>query len=82
MPIFEYSCLSCGNRFEALVRAGRPEPRCPRCARGELERLLSAPQVQSSTTRALALKAARARDAREGAERIRVQREYELQHDD
>jgi len=42
MPIFEYRCTACGERFETLVaRAEVPAPACPRCGAGAAERLLS-----------------------------------------
>jgi len=40
MPIFEYRCQRCEERFETLVRGGE-RPECPRCHGAELERLLS-----------------------------------------
>jgi putative FmdB family regulatory protein len=81
MPIFEYSCKSCGREFEMLVRTGTT-PACPECASTELERLLSLPAVHSSGSHALALKAAAKRDKKQGAENARAQREYELHHND
>ncbi|MQA90169.1 MAG: hypothetical protein GEU90_08035 [Gemmatimonas sp.] len=82
MPLYEYACLSCGDRFEALLRGAQAAARCPKCASSELERLVSVPRVQSASTRALTMKAARARDRQQGEERTRAQREYELSHDD
>ena len=81
MPIFEYSCKSCGREFEILVRPGTT-PACPACASTELERQLSLPAVHSSGTHQLALKAAAKRDKKQGAENARAQREYELHHND
>jgi len=81
MPIFEYSCKSCGREFETLVRPGTT-PACPSCASTELERLLSLPAVHSSGSHALALKAAAKRDKKQGSENARAQREYELHHND
>ena len=81
MPIYEYSCKSCGREFEMLVRPGTT-PAFPACANTELERLLSSPAVHSSGTHALALKAAAKRDKVQGSEKAREQREYELHHND
>lgn len=81
MPIYEYTCRSCGLAFEVLVRRG-DAPACPSCAGQDLEKRLSDVAIKSSGTHALALKAARKRDARQGAENARAQREYELKHDD
>jgi putative FmdB family regulatory protein len=41
MPIYEYRCRDCGERFEELTAADAADPACPRCG-GETERLLSA----------------------------------------
>ncbi len=44
MPLYEYRCPRCGERFEKLVRMSTPasEILCPRCSRPEPERLISA----------------------------------------
>jgi putative FmdB family regulatory protein len=42
MPIYEYSCRSCEQSFEALVDNGETVM-CPKCLRTELEQLLSVP---------------------------------------
>lgn len=81
MPIFEYACRACGHQFEMLVLPST-SPSCPSCAGTDLEKLLSTPAVKSGSTHALALKAARKRDARQAAEKNRAQREYELSHND
>jgi putative FmdB family regulatory protein len=81
MPIYEYRCLGCGRAFEALVRAGTT-PVCPACESVQLERTISTPAVHSTGTHALAMKAAKKRDQKQGAENARAQREYELHHND
>jgi putative FmdB family regulatory protein len=40
MPLYEYECHRCGNRFEALVY-GTTRPTCPRCKSDELEKAFS-----------------------------------------
>ncbi len=46
MPLYEYECKQCGNRFEKIQKfSDEPEKVCPKCG-GEVERLLSAPAVQ------------------------------------
>jgi len=82
MPIFEYECRSCKHRFELLIRGTSASPACPACHGADLEKLLSLPAVKSESTHALALKAAKRRDARQATERITAQREYEAHHDD
>ena len=40
MPIFDYTCKSCGNPFETLVRSDTV-PACPKCGSTELEKRVS-----------------------------------------
>jgi len=80
MPIYEYSCRSCGHDFEALVRASKT-PTCPTCQSDDLERRFSMPVVRSEATRAVSSRDAKQRDTRLAAERVHAQREYERNHD-
>ena len=43
MPIYEYRCEDCGNKFEKLVRrtADVPEIECPSCGQKHLRQELS-----------------------------------------
>lgn len=50
MPIYEYECRGCGNRFEKIVR-GAAAPACPTCNSVELERLLSTFAVATGAPR-------------------------------
>ena len=81
MPIYEYSCRSCGNEFELLVSSSTV-PACPNCSSPELDRKLSLPAIKSETTHAAAMSAAKRRDKKQAGEINRAQREYELKHDD
>ena len=81
MPIYEYRCQACGQEFELLVLK-TTSPACPGCQSASLERLVSLPAVKSDSTHALAMKAAKKRDAKQASEQNRAQREYELSHDD
>jgi putative FmdB family regulatory protein len=40
MPIYEFDCAGCGERFEELVGVGET-PRCPRCGGGDVRRRIS-----------------------------------------
>ncbi len=82
MPMFEYACKSCGKEFEALVRPNTAAPSCPACQGSELDKLISIPAVKSESTHALALGAAKKRDTSQANHNARVQREYELHHND
>ncbi|MBI2825563.1 MAG: zinc ribbon domain-containing protein [Planctomycetia bacterium] len=42
MPLYEYSCQACGDRFELLVRSAE-KPACPECGSARLERHLGVP---------------------------------------
>jgi putative FmdB family regulatory protein len=41
MPIYEYHCLGCDERFEELVRGPDAAVACPGCQGAEVQRLLS-----------------------------------------
>ena len=42
MPLFEFKCLECGNRFETLVfTTSRTKPACAACGSKDLEKLYS-----------------------------------------
>jgi putative FmdB family regulatory protein len=43
MPIYEFECPACGNRFERLAGVGTQRADCPRCGGAEASRVLSAP---------------------------------------
>jgi len=80
MPIYDYSCRTCRHQFEALVRQSSV-PVCPECKSEDLERHFSLPAVVSESTRGLAMRSAKQRDAKQAAENNYTQREYEKNHD-
>jgi putative FmdB family regulatory protein len=41
VPVYEYECERCGERFEELVAGGAPNPGCPDCGAVGTRRLLS-----------------------------------------
>lgn len=41
MPIYEFECAGCGERFEELVAAGVEAIACPACGSERTERLIS-----------------------------------------
>lgn len=46
MPLYEYKCKKCGHRFEEIQQySDKPIKRCPKCKKGTVEKLLSAPAV-------------------------------------
>jgi putative FmdB family regulatory protein len=80
MPIYEYNCRKCGAAFETLVRKGKT-PQCTSCGSEDLERLFSLPAVQSESTHAMAMRAAKKRDHKTATDRVEAQRLYEKNHD-
>jgi putative FmdB family regulatory protein len=42
VPIYEFRCVACGERFEVLVDAGTESAKCSLCGVEGAERLLSA----------------------------------------
>ncbi|MBN1217880.1 MAG: hypothetical protein JXM69_03040 [Anaerolineae bacterium] len=51
MPIYEYECAACGERFDKLIRSisqTLPEIECPACHSTEVQRLISAPTIRAS----------------------------------
>ena len=49
MPIYEYSCQSCGHRLEAIQRlADAPLTDCPACNQSSLKKQVSAPSFRLS----------------------------------
>jgi len=41
VPIYDYACVTCDERFEELSRSDAPSPPCPSCGAEEAQRLLS-----------------------------------------
>lgn len=43
MPIYEYECSSCGNRFDKLQKLSDPDPTdCPKCGVAQVKRAITA----------------------------------------
>ncbi|MGQ0643681.1 MAG: FmdB family zinc ribbon protein [Gemmatimonadaceae bacterium] len=83
LPIYEYVCLACEHRFEALVRSATSDaPQCESCGGRDIERLISTPYVKSETTKAKSMRAAKQRDQKLGHERTQEQLAYERCHND
>ncbi len=43
MPIFDYTCKSCGNSFEKMVKTSSAVVECSKCG-GTSEKVISAPR--------------------------------------
>jgi putative FmdB family regulatory protein len=47
MPLYEYECESCHNRFERIRKFSDPPiETCPVCGKGPVKKLLSSPAIQ------------------------------------
>lgn len=47
MPLYEYECEACGERFELIRRYSDPDVHvCARCGKGPVRRLFSSPAIQ------------------------------------
>ena len=47
MPLYEYQCEACGNRFEVIQKFSDPLPEiCKLCGKGPVQRLQSSPAIQ------------------------------------
>src|SRR5215212_3880386 len=52
MPLYEYQCESCNNRFEKIQKSYTdPAPEaCPKCGNGPVRKLISSPAIQFKGT--------------------------------
>ena len=52
MPLYEYRCRECGERFEKLARfsASASEIECPKCGARKVDKLISAFSTRMSGT--------------------------------
>ena len=47
MPLYEYECESCKNRFEKIVKYSDPPlDTCPKCGEGPVRKLFSSPAIK------------------------------------
>jgi putative FmdB family regulatory protein len=50
MPLYEYRCDACGQRFEVIQKFSETSEICRLCGKGPVERLQSAPGIQFKGT--------------------------------
>lgn len=51
MPLYEYECGACGERFELIRKfSDPPVDTCALCGKGPVQRLLSSPAIQFKGT--------------------------------
>ena len=48
MPLYEYECAACGERFEVIQQkfSDPPPEACTKCGKGPVQRLMSSPAIQ------------------------------------
>jgi putative FmdB family regulatory protein len=46
MPLYEYECDACGERFEVIQKFSEMTEQCRRCGKGPVRRLMSSPAIQ------------------------------------
>jgi putative FmdB family regulatory protein len=50
MPLYEYQCDACGQRFEVIQKFSETADACRKCGKGPVHRLLSSPAIQFKGT--------------------------------
>jgi putative FmdB family regulatory protein len=80
MPIYDYQCLDCSERFEALILKNTPTPTCPACKSAKLEQLISMFAVDSEGTRDINARGIRAKNAAATKEYHVEQIKHEREH--
>ena len=53
MPVYEYSCLKCSERFSVLQKTtcGKNETKCPKCGSDDVKKMMSSFCCSSGTGR-------------------------------
>jgi putative FmdB family regulatory protein len=47
MPLYEFECDACGQRFEVIQKFSDPTPdTCEKCGKGPVRKLMSSPAIQ------------------------------------
>jgi putative FmdB family regulatory protein len=80
MPIYDYQCQDCNERFEALILKNTPPPTCPACHSAKLEQLISLFAVDSEGTRESSLKGVRAKNKSIQKDYAMEQARHEREH--
>jgi putative FmdB family regulatory protein len=72
MPLYEYDCLKCAERFEVLVRTPQAIV-CPACGHDQVQRVLSSFAVSSDASRQANVASARRHNLKLEREKPRIQ---------
>ena len=76
MPIYEYVCRECGNRFEYLLLSSSAAAKCPSCHKQDLTQLVSLCAMTSENTREASYNTAHKK-----ASRARKDKQHDEHHD-
>jgi putative FmdB family regulatory protein len=79
VPLYDYECIDCGQRFEALVR-NSITPSCPGCQSRNLEQQISLFAVDSEGVRQSNIKAARRQNSKAQRDKAIADHEATLDH--
>ena len=80
MPIYEYECRECRNRFELLL-LGSTTPTCPVCEATDIEKLVSLSSSSSDASRRRNLDLARKHGGKDQIEKAHAEHEAVHHHD-
>ena len=82
MPIYDFLCPACGNKFEQLVKLNET-PQCPACSSPETERQFTfSVGISTGKTQGRALSHAKRVAKTRQSERVQAHTEYLNQHHD
>ncbi len=79
MPIYEYECRECRNRFELLV-LGSTTPACPSCKATDIEKLVSLSSSSSDSSRRRNIDLARKYGGKDQIEKAHAEHEARHNH--
>ena len=81
MPIYDYQCQDCQEKFEALVLRQLDPPKCPACQSQNLEQqMVTSFMVDSAGTRESSMKVVRAKNDQLRRDYAHAQAEHEREH--
>ncbi|MBV8847129.1 MAG: zinc ribbon domain-containing protein [Bryobacterales bacterium] len=81
MPIYDFECSDCGERFEALVLRNNTAS-CPKCNSQKLEQQISMFAVDSEATRQAHISIARKKNAKIQRDKSIAEHEQAINHYD
>lgn len=70
MPIYEFECEECGDRFEELLGASASPPACPSCGAANARRLISGVSPPGRQPRGAAVRSDESRRREREAARV------------